>query len=244
MNAIPPISASLLKSCWPCLRPARHQLTPTPQGLGFSPLPWSFWFVVLSHLALIYSGKIIRISLLQRMEWKCKQCFPAGGCFITLTGAFEFAWVADRLGYLCVSRTWKPRLRLQLGLRLGTRLKLSGEGDTGFGFWETTEDVAGSGPGAQNGAVAPGIFAHLANQSSYSTGAQPSTASMNCHHKKTAAQQFCLHPTSLLGPKSDPRSSVVWGLLQEINQRVADSVCRFHPAWFFLPCKLPQKYAV
>lgn len=158
-------------------------------------------------------GKIIRISLLQRMEWKCKQCFPAGGCFITLTGAFEFAWVADRLGYLCVSRTWKPRLRLQLGLRLGTRLKLSGEGDTGFGFWETTEDVAGSGPGAQNGAVAPGIFAHLANQSSYSTGAQPSTASMNCHHKKTATQQFCLHPTSLLGPKSDPRSSVVWGLL-------------------------------
>lgn len=87
----------------------------TSEGWGFLlPLPWSFWFVILSHLALIYSGKIIRISLLQRVEWKCKQCFPAGGCFITLTGAFEFAWVADRLGYLCVSRTWKPRLWLGL----------------------------------------------------------------------------------------------------------------------------------
>lgn len=94
----------------------------------FSPLTWSFWFVVLSHLALIYSGKIIRISLLQRVEWKCKQCFPAGGCFITLTGAFEFAWVADRLGYLCVSRTWKPRLRLELGLTLWKGLKLCSVG--------------------------------------------------------------------------------------------------------------------
>lgn len=74
-------------------------------------------FLVLSRLALIFSGKIIRISLLWRVEWKCKQCFPAGGCFITLTDAFEFAWVADRLGYLCVSRTWKTRLwfRIQLG---------------------------------------------------------------------------------------------------------------------------------
>ena len=100
-------------------------------GVFLLPPPWSFWFVVLSHLALIYSGKIIRISLLRRVEWKCKQCFPAGGCFITLTGAFEFAWVADRLGYLCVSRTWKPRLwlGLRLGLRQGKRLEICGVGD-------------------------------------------------------------------------------------------------------------------
>lgn len=138
----PPRSTSLAtlpledKSCWPsvCQPPAVFlQQFSTPRALQkqedwdfFLPPPWSFWFVVLSHLALIYSGKIIRISLLWRLEWKCKQCFPAGGCFITLTGAFEFAWVADGLGYLCVSRTWKPRLwlGLWLGLRLGKRLKL------------------------------------------------------------------------------------------------------------------------
>lgn len=104
-------------------------------GVFLLPPSWSFWFIVLSHLALIYSGKIIRISLLWRVEWKCKQCFPAGGCFITLTGAFEFAWVADRLGYLCVSRTWKPWLwlGLWLGLKLGKRLELCGVGNRDLG---------------------------------------------------------------------------------------------------------------
>ena len=152
VNAIPPFSPLSLsfrhlpskRRKWltfPLSLPPTRFLQPLPYPLrshtsedwAFSLLPplWSFWFVVLSHLALIYSGKIIRISLLRRVEWKCKQCFPAGGCFITLTGAFEFAWVADRLGYLCVSRTWKPRLwlGLRLGLRQGKRLELCGVGD-------------------------------------------------------------------------------------------------------------------
>lgn len=139
------------KSFWPsvCQPPAGFlQQFSTPHALHkqedwdfLLPPPWSFWFVVLSHLALIYSGKIIRISLLWRVEWKCKQCFPAGGCFITLTGAFEFAWVADRLGYLCVSRTWKPRLwlGLWLGLRLGKRLDFCEMEDRGFNLGENWE---------------------------------------------------------------------------------------------------------
>lgn len=89
-------------------------------------------FGVLSCLVLIYSGKIIRISVLWRVEWKCKQCFPAGRCFITLTDAFEFAWVADRLGYLCVSRTWKTRLRLRLQLR--DEVPWSGGTEVGAGW--------------------------------------------------------------------------------------------------------------
>lgn len=118
------------------LQPRTSSSTSCTEG---PPFLWSLWFVVLSHLALIYSGKIIRISLLWRVEWKCKQCFPAGGCFITLTGAFEFAWVADRLGYLCVSRTWKPRLWLGLrfGLKLGEWLGLCGAEAMGLDLGET-----------------------------------------------------------------------------------------------------------